>query len=1149
MICATLWLHHQASAQSFQQEKTVQVATADTTFFIDFLVDESSLELSVQNSALDPDVWSFDASTGRLNLTGADQIQPLPFDLLIRYRRLIGEISPRFQLRERQEAEADTTADRSGEDVVRTRTTADDLFGDVNLNQSGSLTRGFTIGNRQDLTLDSGLRLDLSGNLTDDITILATLTDRNTPIQPDGSTQNLREFDRVFIQLQAPVGTLELGDVDIQLDQSRFARINRRVQGASATAVTSVGDFGAGFSVSRGEFRLQEIQGIEGVQGPYRLTGTGNEPFIIVLAGSETVYIDGQQVNRGAENEYIIDYSLGEITFTNNLVITDDIRITVEYQFLTQQFTRTLVTAEAMEDQLLGGRLSVGASFIRESDSDNPNTQLNLTPEEIERLRDVTGSDELLVSGADSVGFQQNADFLLYARVDTVVNGETFEIFRHIPGDSRGVFRVRFTNFGEENGSYRRIGGTANGILFEWVGPGQGSYEPVIRLQAPQRKQMVALQSSLALTQNLRLNGEWAVSDFDRNLFSRDGTSVTDQSAFGELVLEEARTAIGTLDAGVRQQYIGRRFEFFDRQREIEFDRKWNIVASDRDEEEFETEGFLNLRPTEATTLRLQGGLLSRDLFDGRRVQLSGSTAEPGAPRLSLRTEWIDSDERALQQEGSWFRQQADAAYTFPVGSVQVTPFTAWETETRRQRSVADSLLPSSLRFYDINPGVRLQVGMVTLEGGIGYRENQRPFQNSLLRESVSRSQRFALEFRPSSAFRSENRLQFRQKQVAEEFTAEAASPRSRGVLIRSANNYRVGGDWLEGELLYEANTERRALLQETFIEVGPELGQFVWNDLNNDGVQQLDEFFPEVNPNEGTFIRQFIPSDELFPVIDLRVRSRNRIALGQLLGDLLDRDSDSLNRLVWTSLIDVQETSTEENLRRIYLLQGSAFRNEETTINGRLNIQQQMEWENEARTRDLFVSYTELRALVQRAAGFERRQNRAVELMPGAQLSERVRGTIRTAYRWNRTDNSRFASRSFDIEGFEAEPSFNLFINRSTQTEFRFFYSEKENRAPLGGATATTWRVENQSRLFLFNRLQNTIRLQLQQVSINGSPNSQAEFELTEGLGRGTNVLWSLNSNYRAGSLLRLSLQYNGRTTTTGEIIQTMRFVVSAVF
>jgi hypothetical protein len=378
------------SQHTSPQALQLELADTDTTVFLGFLIDPESVKVKKDDDHIDASWWNFTPETGLLTLSVPAELPDEYRRLVIHYHAPVIDIDRIMRLREFEEVTDTVDFDADEEETIsRQIRTGDDLFGEADLSQSGSLTRGFTVGNRQDLALDSGLRLDLSGNITDDISILASLTDRSTPIQPDGTTQTIREFDRVYIQLMAPMGELELGDVDIMHEESRFARINRRVQGAAGSASTPVGEFGGGAAVTRGQFRSQEFSGVEGVQGPYRLSGAENEPFIIVIAGSETVYIDGVPVNRGAENEYIIDYGLGEITFTNNLVVTDETRIIVEFQYITQNFTRTLFTAKGVEDNLFDGRLSVGASFIREADNKNPATQLNLTDDEIDRLRNL----------------------------------------------------------------------------------------------------------------------------------------------------------------------------------------------------------------------------------------------------------------------------------------------------------------------------------------------------------------------------------------------------------------------------------------------------------------------------------------------------------------------------------------------------------------------------------------------------------------------------------------------------------------------------------------------------------------------------------------------------------------------------------------
>jgi len=69
---------------------------------------------------------------------------------------------------------------------------SESIFGS-GMEKSGTIVRGFTVGTTKDFTLNSGLRLQLSGRLSDDIEVVAALTDENTPIQPEGNTERLEE--------------------------------------------------------------------------------------------------------------------------------------------------------------------------------------------------------------------------------------------------------------------------------------------------------------------------------------------------------------------------------------------------------------------------------------------------------------------------------------------------------------------------------------------------------------------------------------------------------------------------------------------------------------------------------------------------------------------------------------------------------------------------------------------------------------------------------------------------------------------------------------------------------------------------------------------------------------------------------------------
>src|SRR6478609_1849362 len=186
----------------------------------------------------------------------------------------------------------------------------EEIFNSPGIQKTGTISRGVSFGNTQNLFVNSVLNLQLEGRLTDDLSTTAVISDQNIPFQPQGNTQQLYEFDKVYIQLKSKRMTFTVGDVVLQHNQSYFLRYYRNIQGGrieykTNTDSSTKGTTYLGFGIAKGKFNSMLLgyggtdSLYEGVQGPYRLHGPNGERYITVIANSEKVYLDGVLLQRG----------------------------------------------------------------------------------------------------------------------------------------------------------------------------------------------------------------------------------------------------------------------------------------------------------------------------------------------------------------------------------------------------------------------------------------------------------------------------------------------------------------------------------------------------------------------------------------------------------------------------------------------------------------------------------------------------------------------------------------------------------------------------------------------------------------------------------------------------------------------------------
>ena len=236
---------------------------------------------------------------------------------------------------------------------------------------NGSLLRGIKISNTGDVSSTSALHFEAEGDLAGDIHITALLSDEGSPIQPEGQSLEISELDKVLIQAKSPHLSASFGDVDLNYNGGSFLELDRRIQGIEATADYEKFKAQAFGSLMRGQFTSNKFSGQEGNQGPYPLTGEQSERDIVVVAGTEKVWLNGEPIKRGENNDYVMDYNLAQITFTNNRPIGSDDRIVVDFQYISENYPRTLFGGAVFIEPNPNMTFGIGIASQRD-DKNNP---------------------------------------------------------------------------------------------------------------------------------------------------------------------------------------------------------------------------------------------------------------------------------------------------------------------------------------------------------------------------------------------------------------------------------------------------------------------------------------------------------------------------------------------------------------------------------------------------------------------------------------------------------------------------------------------------------------------------------------------------------------------------------------------------------
>jgi hypothetical protein len=1017
------------------------------------------------------------------------------------------------------------------------RSERDPMYDEIN--KRGSISRGITIGNNEDLVVNSNLNLQLTGKISEDLRIAAAISDNNIPVQPDGSSQNIHEFDRVYIEIFNESLSLLAGDFDLLGSPGYFLKFYKKGKGARFSGNFNLNDEKSAIlrttvsgSVSKGLVCRNSFNGKEGNQGPYKLRGTNNEQFIVVLAGSERVYIDGKLQSRGLENDYIIDYNNAEITFTPDQLITKDKRIIVEFEYSEKSYARFLIYNS---NEFITRKANFWINIYSEHDDKNQTLQQDLSEADKKLLADIGDQlDKAIVPRIDSVGF--NSSEVLYKMIDTNILGIIYKdifVFSTHPDSAR--YRLGFSYVGQGNGNYINIQSSANGKVYRWTEPvggyPQGDYEPVVLLVTPKKKQIISIGGNTLLTPYTLTSGEISMTNNNLNTFSDlDRDDNIGYALKGGIVQEilQKDTSLTRLKINGTYQFLNKYFDPVERFRPVEFERDWNLLDTYDEYNEHFAGIRIDFSRKDIAYTGFESEYLNRgNKYQGLRNTFYGSARWQGF-YLNFNGSLMNSNDSILSTR--FLRQQVN--FSKQVKSV-VIGIREESEQNLWSNTLIDTLQNNSFSYFQYE--MYLSSPDTSKNGFlINYRtrKDYLPLQNEIRPATTGRD--FNLGFRlgknPDNRFKTS--VIYRLLEIDDSSLAEVDADQSLIGRLDHSLSILKGG--FISSTFYEIGSGLEAKKEFTYLEVTPGQGVYTWTDYNGNNVRELDEFEIAGFQDQAKFIRVFTPAEAFLNVYTNQFSQsfqiqpvrfwRNQEGIRKMISILSDQFAYRIDKKNSDKdfIGNINPFNTRTNDPGLTTL-STSIRNNLSFNKSGLKFGADYIFQKNS-NRLLLANGFDTRSLISHGT--------RIRWSPGNIFS-----FINQTDAGNKSFESEFfSSRNYEITFITSDLSVQYQPGISFRVMLKYLFSNEKNKP--GVEHSEKHDIGFETRYNILNKGTVMGKLSYIHIDYNQNPYTPVAYEMLKGLQPGNNGIWELSLQRTLTGGLELNIDYTGRVSENQSVV-----------
>lgn len=1028
------------------------------------------------------------------------------------------------------------------------------------LNYSGSFSRSFSVGNAQSLVVNSNFDMQLQGDLGNGLKIIAAISDANLPIQAQGNTQQLQEFDKVFIQVSKSKTSLIAGDYELSRPPSYFSNYYKKVQGIQLNQSIDISKnskltASGGFAISRGKFARQTLPTKEGNQGPYRLVGNNGERYIIVLSGTEKIYFNGKLLTRGYDNDYIINYNNAEVIFSPSRLVARDSRVIIEFEYTDISYLRSLYT---LQSNFESKKWQAGISFYNEQDSKNAIGDISLDSMDIALMKasgdDLNKQVRYSIRSIKPDDLTSQTAIFYYGLTNPVDPSVPILVFTTQVDSAQYI--ANFTEVGQGKGDYI-IDKTlnVNGRVYKYVGKNAGAYLPIVKLIPPEKKQLITYYARYSPKKDITLGGEVAMSVYDKNRFSvvdagdDQGTAAILNYRHGLSLKKEWKLALSA-----NYEFAQKSFNPLNPYRPAEFVRDWNV------------QNLLDFKGNEHIFIASLAASLGKNILlqvdQNQYVKGQFFTGKKQQLKLEYRTSRITSNALVSLLNGEDKIHGIHTSFLRPSAGIKIHVLkadklsigTAWEGETNASAYTQnDSMSNTSLSFSSTSFYLSSRWN-TKWESKVSYteRKDKLPLLGALIPASNAQEWTISGTWQPSD-----------RKQLDWHFTDRNFILQNEQVLQGEKSKRtllgKLGFQWLSKEKVFKVTTNYNAgsgqepKLEYVFKQVENGLGEYVYiGESSIPNQQNIQDYRYDPSNPLAAYIRFTIPNNEFVRTNNIELNQNFSADFSKKFKPKEGVKMTGFQKLAtrFSTLSNVQLSKRQQaSVAHASIGSYLDFSLKDTTLVAFTSNQLHTLFYNRGHVGfDAQISYRERRTKLVQISGADLNGIREwtsrcrYGIAPGYDV-------LLTAEKGTKSYNSEaFDTRNYEIKYINIKPEISLRPTGRTKIGASYAWSDKKQtilnheKAMIHNFTGdASWRVVQKWTL--------DASASLVKISFDGMKNSVLEYDMLDGLKNGNNYLWSIRFTKRMSNNVDLTIQYDGRKPGENPSLHTGRAQAKATF